>query len=1230
MASNTLKRNIFTEKLFQSIEEPWSNESTPTSTPAKQTKVVCKSNSASLSLDILGLDGVQNDVIHGSADGGSESLDDEPDFIVWKLAEKLFLHQMRNVSAVAFDKWVMQINGSIKSKRLSQKARILHRRKLQLKMFNNWYGSVILISRFAKKKVEIEKFRKSKTKRCLNSFFAFFKLATVSVHLNSAMHRRFCHRLMRSSMEKWLSFSVARARSYTKALKMAYKLCLRVSFCSWSCHVRSNRRLECVLRVFQRRMVRKNVLLCFKRWYQSKMTTLSMPSKSAWLTHHLDTLLRKRCTAAIKAWNRISVHRRHVRSMFLKTLCRKMFSGQVSHESWCLQSAISTWFENIRENTKPDRQESSKRTRATKSFSLGSYFNSWAKCCVMDKKVPHLVLKLRIFKSKTFLKQCYCVWKTIAKAFRVAVKKADDTFKYRSLNRKMRSFMIWKHVLASSLSASTRSADAFHTKTLRRKHFLLWNKWKQRTMRRILLERAYKSRARQRLSVSFSLRSLFGEWKMGILSEQFFARYSLTRFFGLWRLWIGSTASSDTPSITPDPTTFPIQYSGLELVKESDKRSISQIYKRKVMRIAVHGWAWSCSQRSVLLEKLQIAYMIRSSIRTCTKHFAAWSNETLKTSQTSIMSAKPVTPISSQCKPSLEPADTEQRTFEILNIALVERILWSITKRRLIHQKFKLWLRNSRGSNVARKIQRIRALKCSFYIWSELSAHCKIQRGLMRLAPAIKLWKRLTHRNLVFLNISTKIKNRNMTTQMIQGMCAWCTYTFGRTKAKLNKCALQSCKPAQCAWKDVFFYFQSWCKWTKTSEFRVVDSEAAAKSRFMDTLFRKYFNSWRYFCLNVKKSKTLRETTRIGSMSVFFKVWSRCAFVKRKADKIILSLQNYQATSMLLLCWNAWRAGLEQRNYRTLTLSVTGKLIQKCNAVSVPVRIAWNAWRNFISTRRFVRLAKEKIARKICEKANFRNMFRRWRFASRRRRNISCALAKSCTASLRRAFFALKYSIVRSVFFARQYQRISRKFQRQNKHEVHTDGSFQQNTQKMKQEFSNSDSQLEQGILEEKVLKLQSEKIELMEQLKSALQGMQKESISPTIQQALKKETISINVHDNIDHSNDSRPPTHKLKEVSSCHHTSFPVQSRRQTNGSSKTPSQPPHSFQQHPLFPVLSHDDYTLGDFKQHPETKVRYSAGQKMLVIHSCVFLRRFSCPRIRHRKADQTLTTRLNSF
>ena len=226
MASNPPKRNMFTEKLFDAIEEPWSNESTPSSTPAKQIKNVRRVNAVRLTVDVDAKCGTKNDAMHEMLKSTVESLDDEPEFIVWKLAEKLFLRQLRNVGAAAFAGWVSEINRAMKSQRLSHKSRILHRRKLQLKMFNVWYGTVILVSRFVKAKVDVAKFLRSKIKKFVSTYFGHFKRVTLSTHSKSTIIRRCCIRLLRSCIEQWRKISAERTRNYTKAIKMAYKLWL--------------------------------------------------------------------------------------------------------------------------------------------------------------------------------------------------------------------------------------------------------------------------------------------------------------------------------------------------------------------------------------------------------------------------------------------------------------------------------------------------------------------------------------------------------------------------------------------------------------------------------------------------------------------------------------------------------------------------------------------------------------------------------------------------------------------------------------------------------------------------------------------------------------------------------------------------------------------------------------------------------------------------------------------
>jgi hypothetical protein len=1197
MASNSLKRNIFTEKLFEAIEEPWSNESTPSCTPAKNVHKVRDTDAALLTSHAQESLGLNNDAMHlmlKSAADSLDSLDDEPDFIVWKLAEKMFLRRMRIIEATAFTSWISEICRAAKSKRMSHKSRILHRRKVQLKMFNNWYGTVILISKFGKRKLDLANFVKSKTKKCIVAYFGHFKRATLSIHAKSAINRRCCIRLLRSCIDKWQKLSAARARNYTKSLKMAYKLCLRASLRAWVCLVKSNRRLESILRIYQRRMIRKNVNTCFKRWYHCKMTSCLMPSKSAWLAHHLDELKQKHSVAVIKAWSRISAHRRQARSVFLKTLCRKMLTGQLTYDSWCLQSAIIHWREKTRKTNVPTSLNLGKKTRSAKHVPISTIFICWSRYCVVDQRTKYMALRHFRLKSVIALKKSFQIWKTVAKTFHTAKIKSNNLFKYRNINRKIKALMVWRHVLAAASTGSAIRADSFRLQSQKRKQLLLWNRWKQRALNRLRLARAYKSRARLRLSTIFSLRSLFWDWKMGILSEQFFANYIMKRFLGLWRQLLktflpGSQSACSSPleSNNPNPT-MAIKTLDLDLTCGTRPCSMAQIYRRKVLRFAVHGWAWTCSQRSALLEKLQIAYMIRSSIRTCTRYFSAWSNETLKISQTS-MCKKPITP--SLEKQEHEPLDATQRAFEILNIALVDRILLCNTSKKLVRKSFRSWLHFSRTSSTIQKTSILRVLSCSFSKWVEVVLSHIAECSMKRIAPIFKSWKWLSCRNSTFKDIVAKIEDRRFVLRKNRAMNAWCMFTYGKTMTRGKK-SHEGCNVDQVAWKNFYFSFRTWHIWTKTSMKRFRDLEATATCKFIAGMSQIHFNAWKFISKSSRESKELMNTNRLRSIRQVFQGWSRCAFVKRKADKLIVTLQNYQATAMLVLCWNAWRGGLEQRNYRTLTLSVTAKLIQKCNAVSVPVRIAWNAWRNFISTRRFVRSAKEKLARQVCEKVNFRNMFRRWRIASRRRRNISVALAKPCTVSLRQAFFALKYNIVRSVFFARQYKRLSLKF-----HRKHRDSQGQDFLKPLPQTFSQaspkSDSQPEITILEEKVVELQSEKIELMEQLKSALQGRQNGVHSPTLDQDSEQEIPKNQMADSNDRKKTSKLVPNNHHDVSSCQHPLFPVQQRGQhfqkssTAGKAPTPTNAP--YQQHPLFPVLPQNEHQSQGGGHHQETKV-----------------------------------------
>ena len=1210
MATNTLKRNIFTEKLFEAIEEPWSNESTPSSTPAKQSNPVPKSMAARLTVDIPD-SGAAHSVMHPNIELHAQSFEDEPDFIVWKLAEKLYLYQNRKQIATAFVGWVTEFYRSVKSKRLSQKARILNRRKLQLKMFNSWYGSVILISGFAKKKTDVAKFVQSNIKRRLQMFFGCFKRLTLSAHSIPAMDRRYRCRLLRTCIEQWRKLSINRAKNYTKSLKMAYKLCLRASLRAWLHRLKSKRRLEAVLRVFRRRLVRKSIIVCFKRWHQSKMASLIIPSKNAWLAHHLDLLHQKRSTAAIKEWRRVAAHNRQARSVFLKTLCRKMFAGHVMYASWCMQTAMSAWLENTRQRNVKTRPISARQTRPTTSFSMSTIFNRWSKCCVVDRRTKSMALRHRLLKTLIVVKRCYHIWKTMAKSYKIAEKKASSVLKYRCLNRKIRIFMVWRHALVTSAASAVLKADSFRSSRLKRKHLLIWNKWKQRTMRRIMLERSFKSRARQRVTMVFSLRALFWEWKMGILSEQFFVRYLMKRFWGLWREMFSSISESLSPVEAPKSNAVPVKLLEKETAWEARNCSVAQIYKRKVLSLAVNGWAWICSQHSMLLEKLQIAFMIRSSIRTCRTCFAAWSNETVKISKTVVTPIRPVTP---NLAPMLfEPSETDQRSFEILNIALVERIFWCSSNKCLVRKSLKHWAKVSRESGMMRMKARYRVIKFAFFSWVQKVAS-RVSRLILKcISSAFTVWKCFACQKSALKSIWFAVKAKYIAAQKKRAVSMWRRHTFGITHQHKSISA-PGCT-VHLTWKMVFSAFQAWRRWTQSTVFRNQDLKAVAESNFCGIISHKCLVAWRFRCRILKQSEQLSHTRKIDNIRKIFRAWSRCTFIKRKANKLIISLQEYQATSLLILCWNAWRAGLDQRNYRTLTLSVTGKLIQKCNAVSVQVRIAWNGWRNFISTRRFVRLAKEKIAHKVYDKANFRNMFRRWRAASNRRRRISMALARVRTTILRRAFCAMKYSIVRSIFFARQYQRISKKCKKRCKDEIWKD-ALNTDPQQPKQTSSQSDSQPEIGILEEKVLELQSEKIELMEQLKSALQGMKRESCSPILDQGCKKEThlpnhqsAKVQASETNDQSQYSRPLQHKPQEFVACQHPLFPVQSQTRGLQSSSGKMQPPSNStqQQHPLFPVLSQNERQSGDTK-HQDTKVSLSTFQ---IVYSYTHISNSGC-------------------
>jgi hypothetical protein len=1186
MTNYSLKRNIFTEKLFEAIEEPWSNESTPSSTPAKQIQKARNPNGTLLTVHIQESCVVNNDGLRQMLESTTELLDDEPDFIVWKLAEKMFLRHLRHLTAKAFAGWISEITRAMKSKRMSHKSRILYRRKLQQKMFNSWYGSIILISRLGKKKSDVENFLKTKTRKCIIVYFEYFKRSTLSIYAKSAINRRCCIRLLRSCIDKWRKLSAARARNYTKSLKMAYKLCLRASFRSWMYLAKSNRRLHSVLCIFRRRMIRKNVNMCFKRWHQSKMASSSIPTKNLWLAHHLDALQQKRSIAAIKAWKRVAALRRQVRSVFLKTLCRKLLAGRVTYESWCMQSAIITWQEKIRKKHDSSCQSSANQTRSAKNIPIATIFRSWSRCCIVDRRTKLMAQRHFQMKLVIALKRCFYIWKMVAKALHVANAKCDNIFKYRNINRKTRAFMVWRHVLAASSTSSILSANSFRVQTLKRKQVMIWNRWKQRALHKVKLQRAYKSRARIRLSTVFSLRTMFWEWKMGILSEQFFASYIMKRFLGLWRQLLSSRSTMFSPLETKTKNAA-VAIAQLDLAFSCGTRpySMAQIYKRKVLRHAVHGWAWTCSERSALLEKLQIAYMIRSSIRTCTKYFVTWSNETLKNSQSSI-SKQPANLVLE--KTPFEPMDAEQRTFEILNIALVERILLCNISKRLVQKSFRSWLQSARSSSAIYKTFMLRIVAFSFSNWVEIGLRRNAERSLKRVTPVFKRWKWLACRSSALREIVVKLQNQRNVLQKHRGMDAWYRFTFGATNVRTNK-SLEKCSDNQFAWKIIYFAFRAWHGWTKTSTYRFQHLEDVARSKSVDDMSRNNFNAWMLLSKQFKRSKKLAATNILRSISLAFKCWSRCTFVKRKADKLILSIQNYQATSMLVLCWNAWRGGLEQRNYRTLTLSVTGKLIQKCNAVSVPVRIAWNAWRNFISTRRFVRSAREKIVRQVCEKVHLRNMFRRWKNASRRRRSITIALAKPCTTSLRRAFFALKYNIVRSVFFARQYKRLSQKFRRQSG-ELQGQTFSKSHAENVVPASPKCDSRPDIITLEEKVLELQSEKIELMEQLKSALQEKQKELNSPTFIPSSEQEIQQkCQVTEHHDRNKSSRPLQHNNSDTSSVQRPSFPVQSRGQHSIAAGKTLPTNATYHQHPLFPVLSQNEQQSQGAIYHQDTKV-----------------------------------------
>jgi hypothetical protein len=626
----------------------------------------------------------------------------------------------------------------------------------------------------------------------------------------------------------------------------------------------------------------------------------------------------------------------------------------------------------------------------------------------------------------------------------------------------------------------------------------------------------------------------------------------------------------------------PNRISQLKSLSEANNCTVSSLYRRKLLRVAVQLWASICLKHSALLEKLQIAYMIRSSIRTSTKIFNAWWNETLKASKTSMI------PTSTRLVTSgfgSKPVDADQRTFEILNIALVERILWSQSSKHLIRKTFKAFFEFARQSISVSRSAKLAAIKRSFFSWLDIASSNMFHTAMKRITQAFRCWRVYVFRKATIKSRSLEINaDRNSKLKKF-ALNALFTHTFGTTKAKNNSKGLQSGHSIHFAWKTYFVAFEAWQSWSAASVYhrRIMDDKV--KSLFLQTTWRNAFNAWKCLCRTSKFFEKLRNSKKLCLIRSNFRAWSRCTFVKRNADKIIVSLQKYQATSMLILCWNAWRAGLEQRNYRTLTLSVAVKLIQKCNAVSVQVQIAWNAWRNFISTRRFVRLAKEKIARKVCDRANFRNMFKRWCSASRRRSNISRAISRVFTSSLRKGFVAFKYNMCRSVFFARQYQRISIKFRRQHEgsnHQVAFDPIVQKN--------KDGEFKPEVVVLEEKILELQSEKIDLMEQLKSALQGMHQEVQNAVRDQGCIKESHScqhlIATHDDSQIASQFEP---KFLDNSSCQHTLFHVESKQPSCVPSKQFQHPILSHQQHPLFPVLSHVTPQEFDSANHQDSRV-----------------------------------------
>jgi len=141
----------------------------------------------------------------------------------------------------------------------------------------------------------------------------------------------------------------------------------------------------------------------------------------------------------------------------------------------------------------------------------------------------------------------------------------------------------------------------------------------------------------------------------------------------------------------------------------------------------------------MLLEKLQIAFMIRSSIRTCRTCFAAWSNETVKISKTVVTPIRPVTP---NLAPMLfEPSETDQRSFEILNIALVERIFWCSSNKSLVRKSLKHWAKVSRESGMMRMKARYRVIKFAFFSWVQKVAS-RVSRLILKcISSTFTVWK---------------------------------------------------------------------------------------------------------------------------------------------------------------------------------------------------------------------------------------------------------------------------------------------------------------------------------------------------------------------------------------------------------------------------------------------------------------------------------------------------------